>query len=81
MLDDDIIYIIILTVLVYIFEHKVLPTLITWAISFWRISVLVAVSPFPESSVVLIFIYIIVFFYAAYMVFISPVVHEQGADI
>lgn len=76
-MDENILYLIIFTVLIYVFEHKVLPTLIIGGVTLWKLSTTLQ-GTITESIVVIVFLYAIVFFYAMYMIFVNPIVHPEN---
>jgi hypothetical protein len=78
-IDSNILTIIILMVLVYVFEHKILPTLITGCISLYMASLLITTS-INQSTVFIVFAYVLVFFYASYMIAILSFIPASEED-
>jgi xanthine/uracil permease len=78
-MDTNILTILILTVLVYVFEHKILPTLITGFLSLY-IGFQLITSSITQANVYIVFAYTLVFFYACYMMAILSFVTPQEDD-
>ncbi len=75
-MDANILQIIVYTVLIYCFEHKILPTVIISGLSLYGAQQLITAS-IEESSVLIVFMYVIVFFYGCYMMAIAPHVENE----
>jgi len=66
-------------VLIYVFENKILPTLITGSLSLYSASLLIT-SSISESMIFIVFAYMLVFFYACYMIAIPSIYPESKDD-
>lgn len=77
MIDDNIILMVIYTVLIYCFEHKVIPTLVVSGLALYSLSQLIT-TDITEANVTIAFLMVVTFFYGLYMISFAPVLegHE-----
>jgi len=79
MLNDNLILFIISMALIYIFDHKIIPTLgvVCLIIIQLYINIVINNASMVEEDVYYAFLYIVVMIYGAYMIFFAPIEAEE----
>ena len=79
MINDNLILFIISIALIYIFDHKILPTLGVVALNMIQlyINIVLNISSITELDSLFALLYIISMIYGAFMIFISPIEAEE----
>lgn len=75
MINDNILLFILSIVLIYVFDHKIIPTLgiVTFNMIEIYIIVVINVATITEIDGIYTFLYAVSLIYAAYMIFVSPI--------
>lgn len=75
MINDNILLFIISIVLIYVFDHKIIPTLgvVVFNILEIYINVVINTSSLTETIAIYTFLYAVSLLYAGYMIFVSPI--------
>lgn len=76
MINDNIFKLIIYIVLIYMFEHKILPTICIMGLSLLDLASLT--TSIEEGNVSYAFLYVVTAFYAAYMIYAPNIEPEHG---
>ena len=80
MIEDNLLVIIILSVLIFVFEHKIVPTLIIMVLSAYKFREIITTN-ISETEILIAFAYVLLIFYAAYMLFVPTVaIREERYD-
>jgi hypothetical protein len=77
MIDDRLLIFLVILILTYVFEHKILPQIGLVAISMIEISIHITGITITASDALYIFLFVINIIYIAFMIFVSP----QETDI
>jgi len=82
MINDNLILFIISMALIYIFDHKILPTLgvVSLVMIQLYINIVINFSAITEIDALYGFLYIVSMIYGAYMIFIAPIEAEEQND-
>jgi len=82
MINDNLLLFIISIVLIYIFDHKIIPTLgvVCLIIIQLYINIVINNATMVEEDVYYAFLYIVVMIYGAYMIFFAPIEAEEQKD-
>jgi len=79
MIDDNLILFIISIVLIYVFDHKIIPTLgvvVLVAIQLY-INIVLNIASITQLDSLYAFLYVISMIYGAYMLFFAPIEAEE----
>lgn len=79
MINDNLLIFIISIVLIYVFDHKIIPTLGVVVLSIIQIYIILVidVATITEYGALYLFLYIVSMIYGAYMIFFAPIEAEE----
>lgn len=83
MINDNILLFIISIVLIYVFDHKILPTIGTMAFTLVEIYVIIVinVTTFTQTDVYYIFLFAVSLIYGAFMILAAPTETDGNQDV
>ena len=78
MIDDRILLFFVITVLTFVFDHKILPQVGLWILSLVEIYLGITSTTLAQADVVYIFLFVINLLYITFMIFVAPM--EENPD-
>lgn len=79
MINDNLLIFIVGIVLIYVFDHKIIPTIGVVALAMIQLytNIVINASSITQMDAFYSFLYIVVMIYGAYMIFFAPIEAEE----